>query len=369
MEFRLLGPLEATHGGAVVAVGGPKQRTVLALLLFNANRTVPTTELVDALWDDDPPTRATATIQVHVSNLRKAIAAVTTDEMPRIETAANGYKLLAEPGSIDVLVFEHQLGLGRSALHAGHGQEAVVCFDRALGLWRDVPGRDLHGPRAEYESVRLQELHIAAIEERTQASLSLGGGPELVAHLEHLVKEHPYRERLRGQLMISLYRSGRQADALQAYQDARSFLLEELGIDPGPELRALEAAILDQSLDAAAPGAAGGADRDLLTTVPLDRSGPPLASLLLPDGTRHVIGGQPCTIGRAKGCSVPIDNANLSRRHAVIRLIDEDFVLTDLGSTNGTLVNGTIVADHCLEPGDAIDLAGSILTFEMSGRG
>jgi DNA-binding SARP family transcriptional activator len=368
VEFRLLGPLEVIHDGAPLPLGGPKQRSVLALLAFNANRSVSTIDLIDAIWGDEPPARATATVQVYVSNLRKALAGAVVGDQPRIDTVTNGYRLVVDAESVDVFAFERLIGLGRTSLQAGHAEEATACFDRALALWRETPGADLHGARVRHEAVRLEELRVSIIEDGMEARLSQGATSELVPSLEQLIKEHPYRERLRGQLMIALYRSGRQADALQAYKAARELLLDELGIDPSPDLRALEAAILSQTLDVRPPGAGTTDDGGVLAhdeaeTVRLDSSGPPLGALVLPDGSRHVLGGQPCTIGRTRGCTVVLDNPNLSRRHAVVRLIGGTFVLSDLGSTNGTLVNGEAVADHELRADDQIDLAGSRLTY------
>ena len=249
MEFRILGVLEALENGLPISLGGPKQRSVLAMLLLDANRSVSTDRLVDGLWGDDPPLRAAATLHVYVSNLRKVLE---PDRSPRAEpsvllTRPPGYLLAVDPAQIDLFRFEQLVGVARALRTDGCVAGAAVLFREALAVWRGAPLADLaNEPFARFEVPRLEEARTGAIEDRIDVDLALGRDVELLPELEALVARNPYRERFRGQLMLALYRAGRQADALAVFQAARHVLVEELGLEPGRELRELEAAILVQ---------------------------------------------------------------------------------------------------------------------------
>jgi DNA-binding SARP family transcriptional activator len=230
MEFRVLGPLEVFETGRALEIGGLKPRALLALLLLNANRVVSFERLVDALWEEAPPETATKALQVYASQLRKALG------RDRIATQAGGYVLRVSPGELDLDRFEELVA-------RGNGES----LREALSLWRGPPLADFaYDQFARTEIARLQELHVAALEERCAADLELGRHVEIVGELNALVELHPFRERLRSLLMLALYRSGRQAEALDAYHDARRVLVEELGIEPTAQLRELEGAILRQ---------------------------------------------------------------------------------------------------------------------------
>jgi predicted ATPase/DNA-binding SARP family transcriptional activator len=234
--FRILGPLEVEGGGPL---GGPQQRALLRRLLLSPNTVVPVDRLIDAVWGERPPERAREALQVYVSHLRKAIPGGAG----RISWEQGGYRIAVEEDELDALRFERLVARGRSLLAAGDPRGAAEAFEEALGLWRGrVEGDGAEDP----EIARLQELRLAAVDDRIEALLALGRHRELVAELEALVAEEPLRERLRRQLMLALYRSGRQADALAAYDDARRALVDELGLEPSAELRELEAAILRQ---------------------------------------------------------------------------------------------------------------------------
>jgi predicted ATPase/DNA-binding SARP family transcriptional activator len=227
MEFRILGPLEVLEDGRSVKLGGAKQRALLAVLLLHANRVVSTDALLEALWGDRPPETAPKALQVYVSRLRKTLGA------ERIVTASSGYRIAVEPGEFDLERF-------RTLVAAGS-------FHQALGLWRgDALADFAYEPFAQSEIARLEELRLACLERRIEADLASGDHAALVGELEQLVRAHPLRERLRAQLMLALYRSGRQADALDAYQDAYTALSEQLGIEPSKGLRDLQQAILNQ---------------------------------------------------------------------------------------------------------------------------
>jgi DNA-binding SARP family transcriptional activator/class 3 adenylate cyclase len=249
VEFGILGPLAVWTDGRELPLGAPKQRAVLALLLLRRNELVPTATLVDLLWAERPPATAVKAVQVYVSQLRKALGDET------VETRPLGYALRAAPGALDAVTFEELLARGRALLDGGDAAEASAVLRRALGLWRGPALADFrYEAFARDETGRLEELRFVALEQRLEADLALGRHAEAVPELEALVREHPLRESLRGLLMLALYRSGRQADALAAYQDARTALVDELGLDPGQALQRLEGAILrqDPSLDLAA---------------------------------------------------------------------------------------------------------------------
>ena len=235
VEFRVLGPVEAVVDGRTVPLPAEKPRALLAILLLNRNRVVPVGNLIAELWSEEPPETATKALQVYVSQLRKAIGA------DRVLTKPPGYSLRVDEGELDLDRFEALVREGRELLAAGDAEAAAERLERALALWR--------GP-APAEFRWLEESRLAAIEERIDADLALGRHARLVSELEELVARQPYRERLRGQLMLALYRSGRQTDALEVYRRTRETLVEELGIEPDPELQELEQAILrhDRSL-------------------------------------------------------------------------------------------------------------------------
>jgi DNA-binding SARP family transcriptional activator len=237
MEFRILGPLEALLEGRSLPLGGPKQRALLALLLLHANEPVAADRLIDQLWDGKPPRTAVKSLQVHVSGLRKLVPTDT------ILTRPSGYELRIDPGRLDLARFEQLVTEARQA----EPESAVEKLRAALALWRGQPLADFgYEAWAQTEIARLEESRLAAVEDRIKAELALGNSRELVGELEALLADHPLRERLRAQLMVALYRSGRQADALAAYQDARQTLVDELGIEPSRDLRELQQAILRQ---------------------------------------------------------------------------------------------------------------------------
>jgi DNA-binding SARP family transcriptional activator len=248
LEFGILGPLEVRVDGAPVAIGGPRQRALLALLLCNANRAVSRERLIDELLGDQSADTAEHTLRVQVSRLRKALA-VAGDE-PRVLARAPGYLLRVEAGELDLDGFDQHVADGRQALEHGDSERAAVLLRAAEALWRGRPLADLEfEPFARFEVQRLEELRLVVVEQRIDAELALGRHAELCPELEALVAEHSLRERLRGQLMLALYRSGRQADALEVYRDGRSLLVDELALEPGPQLRKLQQAILEHEAE------------------------------------------------------------------------------------------------------------------------
>jgi DNA-binding SARP family transcriptional activator len=249
MDIRILGPLEVEHDGRRVALG-PKQQALLAILLVHRGAPVPAERIVEELYSGQPPANAAKTLQVHVSRLRKALG-----DRSSLQTSAGGYCFSPAPGAVDRERFEELADRGRRALADGDAGLASASLAEALALWRGSPLADFrYADFAQAEIARLEERRLATLEDRLDADLAAGAHSSLVGELEALVRENPLRERLRAQLMLALYRSGRQAEALETFQEARSALVDELGIDPGRALRELERAILQQdpALDLAA---------------------------------------------------------------------------------------------------------------------
>ncbi len=253
MEYRILGPLEVLDDGRPVPLGGAKQRALLTILLVHAGEAVSRDHLVEELWSGNPPETAATALQVHVSQLRKALGTHAAGAAPRIATRPPGYALVLDGDELDLARFDGLVREGRAALASGRPDDAAAALAGALALWRGPPLAELAATaEAELERARLADARLAATEDWVEAKLQLGEYGDVVGELESLVRANPLRERLLGQLMLALYRSGRQADALEAYRRGRRLLAEELGLDPGEELRRLERAILqhDRSLDA-----------------------------------------------------------------------------------------------------------------------
>ena len=237
MDFRVLGPLEVLDEGRVVALGGSRQRVLLVLLLLHVNETLSIDRLVDDLWGERPPAGAGKTLYVQISRLRKALAAADGRRSERegvVITHERGYRLALDRERIDAHRFEQLVAGGGRELAAGRPEQAAGALERALALWRGAALADVaYEPFAQAEIKRLHELRITALEQQVETDLALGRHADVVGRLPALIADHPYREHLRGQLMLALYRCDRQADALQAYRDARTELVDGLGIEPG----------------------------------------------------------------------------------------------------------------------------------------
>jgi DNA-binding SARP family transcriptional activator len=256
LDFRILGPLEVVGETGALQLGGPKRRAVLAILLLDANRVVPIERLADAVYGDAVPASAVTQLQGQISQLRKLLDPSHPPGAPGalLETREPGYVIRIAPEQVDLRRFERLTEEARRSLAAGDAQSAAAGLRDALELWRGPALADLADePFARAVVARLEELRLAAVEYRIEAELALGRHLELVAELEPLVHEHPYRERLRGLLMLALYGSGRQTDALAVYRDARRELVESFGVEPAPGLQELERAILRQDPELA-PG-------------------------------------------------------------------------------------------------------------------
>jgi DNA-binding SARP family transcriptional activator len=249
LDIRLLGPIEVSRAGRPVDVPGGRARSLLTILALQVGQAIPAERLIDTLWGEDVPATAKTVLQGFVSKLRKTIGATA------LETAGNSYRLAAPRGAIDANRFHDLVKAARDL----DGEERVASLGQALGLWRGPALSDVaYEPFAQAAIATLEEHRLAAREALIDAQIATGMHAELLPQLEELIADNPYRERLREQLVLALYRSGRQADALEAYRQARQTLVDELGVEPGRELRTLHQRILDQdpALDAAAPSAA-----------------------------------------------------------------------------------------------------------------
>jgi YVTN family beta-propeller protein len=247
VEFRVLGPLEVVRDGVTIPLHRPRLRALLALLLLHANEVVSSDRIIDALWADDPPQNATNALQTIVSRLRKQLLDGDNGVAEIIRTRSPGYVIEVAPDDLDLARFERLVQQGREALQAGRAETASRVLRDALATWRGRALADIqYEGLLQRELERLEEERVTALELRIDADLACGRHAALVGELEALVAENPYRERLRGQLMLALYRSGRQAEALAAYQDGRRLLVDELGIEPSRALQQLERSILRQ---------------------------------------------------------------------------------------------------------------------------
>jgi DNA-binding SARP family transcriptional activator len=360
IRFSLLGPVEATRDGTKLAIGGPKQRAVLAVLLLNANRVVPISQIVNGVWADRAPDRAVNTVQVYVSSLRRALEPHPPADpaLRLLATRGPGYCLRADEHSLDLLEFLAAAAEGRRRLEESRYGEAAERLRHALALFRGPPLADLvDEPFAQAELAAVDESRLAALEARIEADLARGRAADVVAELGTLIAEHPLRERFRGLLAEALYRAGRQADALAVFRDTRAVLAEELGIDPSPELRALEQTILTHS-----------------RLGRVQRGGRPF--LLLHDGagSQHVLpldaARSPLTIGRRSSNDVCLSwDPEVSRLHAQLEHDADGWSLLDEGlSRNGSFVDGEPVhGRHRLQDAQVIRLGGTVLLYRSAG--
>ena len=235
-----MGPFEVLRDGQQLALGGVRRRGVLAMLALEPGRVVSVSRLVEGVWGEEPPETAVTALHGHVSHLRRALGDV-------VVTRAPGYLLDVDPGATDITRCEELLDRGRRSLAGGDAAGARRAFDEALALWRGPPLDDLaEAPFADAALPALEELVLAVREERAEAELALGNVDAVIPELKALVAEQPLRERPRRQLMLALYRAGRDAEALEAYDQARRTFSEELGIEPGEPLRRMHEAILRQ---------------------------------------------------------------------------------------------------------------------------
>jgi DNA-binding SARP family transcriptional activator len=250
VRFEVLGPVRGWHGDAELELGSPQQRAVLAMLLLARGRQVSLGGLIDGLWEGDVPRSAAGTVRTYVSRLRRQVNS--------IESVGDGYDLRLGAASLDLDEFEQRLSAARAARQRHDGTRGARLLRDAVGLWRGVALAGIPGPYAEFRRVTLTELHLAATEEKLAADIALGEHAAAVAELRALLAEHPFREAFTELLMLALYKSGRQAEALYVFDGVRHRLAEELGVDPGPALQTMHRRVLQADrrlMDTAGPSA------------------------------------------------------------------------------------------------------------------
>jgi DNA-binding SARP family transcriptional activator len=355
IRFRLLGPVEVTVDGETVALGGPKQRAVLAVLLAASPNVVSVDRMLDSVWG---PSGTPEGLQVSIAKLRKALRVVRPD---LIETVRPGYRIIPMPGELDLEAFRTGVDEGRRLARSGDHDAAVEALHRALELWRGPFASDLTEIQ-ELDDGRhsLERLRVAATADRLGAQLAIGRHVESLPELDRLVKVHPLDERLRGIHMLALYRSVRQAEALDSYREIETQLVEELGVRPGPEIESLELRILrhDEALLET-----GSTPSEVQTTVKREADSSVVATLSVA-GRIVELTKAVTTIGRLADRGVVVNDRDVSRRHAEIRRVAEGHRIVDVGSTNGTYVNSVAVIEQELRSGDVITVGSSELRYE-----
>ena len=358
--YGVLGPVTVSMDGDLVKLGGPKERLILAALLMAKGRVVSVDRLVDVLWGENPPDRAVATLQVHISNLRRRLG----DGRPTIITQPPGYVLLTTAASFDLLRFEEIGGLAQDHLEHGTPDQALGLLEEAEGLWRGDPLSDISDGELHRNTVALlEQRRLAGGELRARALLACGRHQDALDVIEMQLVTEPLRETLWGQRMLALYRAGRQAEALDAYQDCRARLLNELGVDPTPALQELERLILrhDPALELETHFArsATSPQAEMPATFVAAKHA---AQLVLASGMSVPV-VDVTTIGRHPGSDVVLEDASVSRNHAEIRAALGGHLLSDLSSSNGTSVAGEPVLHRLLEDGDQIEIGPHRLTY------
>ena len=252
VDFVLLGDLHASRAGRALRLGSPQQRGILALLLLRAGKLVSPEELIDRMWGTNPPTSARVTVRTYISRLRRSLDDGRQDHSV-IESTVGGYRLPLSSQTLDLALFEQRVAEARNARAAADASRASALLRAALSLWRGYPLAGAHGQFVAQERDRLDQIRVGALEARISLDLELGRNDEVIAELMGLINDYPLRERLSELLMIALYRSSRQADALHAYQQIGALLRHELGIEPGPRLRDLHQKILSSAPELSIP--------------------------------------------------------------------------------------------------------------------
>jgi DNA-binding SARP family transcriptional activator len=368
-SFGVLGPLTVSHDGQAITLGGAKQRVILAMLLLNPGRTVSVDRLIDGIWADAAPPGVTNTLQAHVSHLRRALAVGDTS----ITTRAPGYLITVSSAQLDLLRFDELTRVAQERIAEGQHAAGAELLRSALDLWRGPALEDLGpGPFSDSARTYLEERRFGIINDRLELELQLGRDQVVIETCEMVLGSSPLRESLWEKLIVALYRSGRQSDALAKFRLCRAVLMDELGVEPMPRLRLLEQQILNQdprlaAVRATSDGLVVPVEVDRATTSTtgaatvqrLDRLD---ADLLLDDGTAVRL-TEVTVLGRHPSCDIVVDDLSVSRRHAEIRIANGRHVLFDLSSSNGTWVAGEPVLQHLLRDGDAFEIGDQTLRY------
>ncbi|MGD1346763.1 BTAD domain-containing putative transcriptional regulator [Mycobacterium seoulense] len=370
LELALLGPLEMSVDGALVALGTPKQRAVLAVLLMNRNSPVAVDRLITALWADEPPSGARASIHSYVSNLRKLLGTAGIDPRVVLAAAPPGYRLNIAESDCDIGRFIAEKTAGVHAAAAGKFEEASQHLTAALAEWRGPVLEDLR----EFQFVdtfatSLVEEKVLVHGAKAEAEIACGRASTVITELEALTAEHPYREPLWAQLITAYYLTDRQSDALAAYRRVKTTLAEDLGIDPGPTLRSLNEQILRQEpLDVKRSAKTAAVDTVTVLEQHTMVSGQQaIAYLHEASGRSYPLRAAATRIGRLGDNDIVLDSPKVSRHHAVIVDTGTSFIINDLRSSNGVHVqHERIRSAATLRDGDHVRICDHEFTFQIA---
>lgn len=369
LRFGLLGSLQISVNGADLPLGAAKQRAVLALLLINRNRTVAIDSLIDAVWQQEPPPEARASLHAHVSRIRRLIGTAGGDPAAILASAQPGYRLAVPEPDCDAGRFAIEYKAGIEAAEIGRFEQASRHLSTALAEWRGPVLEDLRDFQfVDAFAAALTEDKLEAFTARAESEIACGRTHSIIAQLEAVVTEHPYREPLWAQLITAYYLAERQYDALDAYGRLRTALADDLGIDPGPALQRLHQRILRQEPLDAKQAARATAKRTAVTRRrPTEVvQGEAVAYLRDGAGKRYPLRETATRIGRLSDNDIVVDDDTVSRYHAVVIDTGNSFVITDLRSANGVDVGRQrIRSSATLTDGDRIGICGHEFTFEM----
>jgi DNA-binding SARP family transcriptional activator len=369
LDFGVLGPLQMSADGAPLPLGTPKQRAVLAMLVMGRNRPVGSDALVNAAWEQYPPPEPKASLHAYVSNLRKLLGGAGHDPKAVLASAPPGYRLTIADADCDIGRFIAQKTAGVQAAAAGQFEQASRHFQDALAEWRGPVLEDLRDfAFVDPFATALVEDKVVAHTARAEAEIACNRGHAVIGDLESLVAEHPYREPLWTQLITAYYLAERQSDALDAYQRLKSTLVDDLGIDPGPTIRALHERVLRQQPLNVKKVAQTTAVHKSLNIDMRTAVGPQaaVARLRAASGHTHPLVAVATRIGRLPDNDIVLDDVNVSRHHAVIIDTGTSFVITDLRSANGVeLGRERIRGTATLADGDVIRICDYEFTFDL----
>jgi SARP family transcriptional regulator, regulator of embCAB operon len=372
VQFGVLGPLQMSIGGALVPLGTPKQRAVLAVLIVNANRPVDIDVLISAAWNQRPPAGARATLHAYISNLRRLMGSAGIDRA-LLASAPPGYRLAIGQDQYDLGRFRTQKDAGLHAAAAAEFEQASRQMSEALAQWRGPFLEDLRDFQfVETLATAFDEEKVVAHTAHVEAEIACGRPHAVIMELETLIAEHPYREPLWAQLITAYYLADRQSDALDAYLRLKARLAEDLGIDPGAKLRELYEQVLRQEPVDVRKAAQAHAEDTIASSVAVEGDAtairlPVAAALRGADGRRFALAGPVTRIGRNSDNDIVLSDIKVSRHHAVITASGTAFVITDLGSVNGVRVRGQRIDPSAeLFDGDRIRIGEQEFTLEMA---
>ncbi|HTZ14235.1 MAG TPA: BTAD domain-containing putative transcriptional regulator [Mycobacterium sp.] len=375
VQFGVLGPLQMSIGGALVPLGTPKQRAVLAVLVVNANRPVDIDVLIGAAWNQRPPAGARATLHAYISNLRRLMSSAGIDRA-LLASAPPGYRLAIGQDQYDLGRFRTQKDAGLHAAAAAEFEQASRQMSDALAQWRGPFLEDLRDFQfVETLAAAFDEEKVVAHTAHVEAEIACGRPHAVITELETLIAEHPYREPLWAQLITAYYLADRQSDALDAYLRLKTRLAEDLGIDPGAKLRELYEQVLRQEPVDVRKAAQAHAEDTIVSSVAVEGNATavrrpdtnPVAELRGADGQRFTLAGPVTRIGRNSDNHIVLSDVKVSRHHAVITASGTAFVITDLGSVNGVRVRGQRIDPSAeLFGGDRIRIGDQEFTFETA---